>query len=92
VYRQYDAHGLICRDMLCCVDELYEGHALLRQVMIDGQCMSKPHPISEIRHYCAEQLATLPVPARTLEPGSYSPAKVSDRQHALAAEVDRAAR
>lgn len=88
VYRQYDAHGLICRDVLCCEDETFEGRALLSQVMGDGRRRSSPLALTEIRAYCAEQLATLPTGLSTLEHVTYSPAKVSDRQHALVAEVD----
>jgi nicotinate phosphoribosyltransferase len=88
VYRQYDAQGLICRDVLCCEDESFEGRALLSQVMDGGRRRSSPLTLTEIRAYCAEQLATLPSGLSTLEHVTYSPAKVSDRQHALVAEVD----
>lgn len=88
VYRQYDANGLICRDVLCCADELFEGRALLSQVMNGGRRMSNPLPLTEVRAYCADQLATLPVALSTLEHVTYSPAKVSDRQHALVDELD----
>ena len=88
VYRQYDAQGLICRDVLCCEDESFEGRALLSQVMAGGRRRSSPLTLTEIREYCAEQLATLPSGLSTLEHVTYSPAKVSDRQHALVAEVD----
>ena len=88
VYRQYDAQGLICRDVLCCEDETFEGRALLSRVMDGGRRMSSPLPLTEIRAYCAEQLAALPTALNTLEHVTYSPAKVSDRQHALVAELD----
>lgn len=88
VYRQYDSHGLICRDVLCCEDETFEGRALLSRVMDGGRRVSSPLPLTEIRAYCAEQLAELPTAISTLEHVTYSPAKVSDRQHALVAELD----
>jgi nicotinate phosphoribosyltransferase len=91
VYRQYDPQGLICRDVLCCEDESFEGRALLSQVMEGGRRMSNPLPLTEIRAYCAEQLATLPIALSTLEHVAYSPAKVSDKQHALVSELDRVA-
>jgi hypothetical protein len=50
--------------------------------------MSSPLPLTEIRAYCAEQLAALPTALNTLEHVTYSPAKVSDRQHALVADLD----
>jgi nicotinate phosphoribosyltransferase len=91
VYRQYDEHGLICRDVLCCEEEIHEGKKLLNRVMVDGRRMSAPLPLTEIRHYCAEQLATLPIRLRSLQGTSASPTKVSERQHALVEQVDREA-
>jgi len=92
VYRQYDPQGLICRDVLCCEDETFEGRALLWHVMDGGRRMAHPPPLTEVRDFCAEQLATLPIALSTLEHVRYSPAKVSDRQHALVAELDSIAR
>lgn len=91
VYRQYDPEGRICRDVLCCEDELYEGRRLLNRVMTGGRRTGAAPPLSEIRAYCREELTTLPVTLRTLERVAYSPAKVSDRQHALVEELDRVA-
>jgi nicotinate phosphoribosyltransferase len=91
VYRQYDPAGQICRDVLCCEDEIFEGRRLLNRVMTNGRRSCAPAPLSEIRAYCSEELATLPVALRTLEHVAYSPAKVSDRQHALVEELDRVA-
>lgn len=91
VYRQYDSQGLIGRDVLCCADETTEGRVLLNQVMINGRRMSSAPALADIRKYCAEQLATLPVALRTLQHVTYSPVKVSDMQRALVAEVDRVA-
>jgi len=54
--------------------------------------MAHPPPLTEVRDFCAEQLATLPIALSTLEHVRYSPAKVSDRQHALVAELDSIAR
>jgi nicotinate phosphoribosyltransferase len=79
VYRQYDAQGLICRDVLCCEDETFEGRALLSRVMDGGRRVSGPPPLTEVREYCAEQLAALPASISTLEHVTYSPAKVSDK-------------
>jgi nicotinate phosphoribosyltransferase len=88
VYRQYDPQGQICRDLLCCEDEVYEGKRLLNRVMTGGRRTGVPS-LTEIRAHCREELATLPVTLRTLEHVAYSPAKVSDRQHALVEELDR---
>lgn len=89
VYRQYDEHGLICRDVLCCDEELHEGRRLLTQVMTKGRRISGPRSLADIRRHCAEQVASLPVHLRTLQHVSSPPTKVSERQHALVAEVDR---
>jgi putative nicotinate phosphoribosyltransferase len=91
VYRQYDPPGQIGRDVLCCEDEIFEGRRLLNRVMSGGRRTGGATPLSEIRAYCREELATLPITLRTLEHVAYSPAKVSDRQHALVDEVDRIA-
>jgi len=88
VYRQYDSQGLLCRDILCCENETFQGCALLSKVMDGGRRVSNPPPLTEVRAYCTEQLATLPIGLSTLEHVAYSPAKVSDKQHALVAEID----
>lgn len=91
VYRQFDPAGCIARDVLCCAHEVYEGSPLLHRVMTAGRRMAHAPPLQEIRSYCREQLATLPVTLRTLEHVGYSPAKVSDLQHALVTEMDQIA-
>jgi nicotinate phosphoribosyltransferase len=91
VYRQHDAHGFIARDLLCCAREVHEGQALLQRVMTGGRRMAHSPPLSELRSYCKEQLATVPEPLRSLEHVGYSPTKVSELQHTLAAEVDKVA-
>ncbi len=89
VYRQYDSHGCIARDVLGCSDENIEGEPLLHQVMVNGRRMCASPALSEVRRHCAEQLAALPVWLRGLEHVAQAPTKVSERQHALAAQVDR---
>lgn len=91
VYRQYDPQGQICRDVLCCEDEIHEGRRLLNRVMTGGRRTGTGPRLSEIREYCREELSTLPSTLRTLEHVAYSPAKVSARQHALVDELDRTA-
>jgi nicotinate phosphoribosyltransferase len=91
VYRQFDSSGRISRDVLCCADEVHEGHALLQEVMVQGQRKCGPRPLKDIRSYCAEQLTTLPAVLQSLEHVAFAPTKVSDRQHALVTEVDSAA-
>jgi hypothetical protein len=60
--------------------------------MDGGRRMGHPPPLPKVRDFCAEQLTTLPIALSTLEHITYSPAKVSDKQHALVAELDSIAR
>ena len=89
IYRQFDPRGCIARDVIGCSDEPLEGKPLLQEVMVNGRRTGASPALSEVRRYCAEQLATLPVPLRVLEHVAQPPTKVSARQHALAEEVDR---
>ncbi len=91
VYRQYDPAGFIARDILCCAHEVHEGSPLLHRVMTAGRRMAHSPSLLQVRRYCKEQLATVPDTLRTLEHVGYSPAKVSDLQHALVAEMDQIA-
>lgn len=92
VYRQYDPHGCIAMDMLACVDETFEGKALLHEVMINGHRTCHSPPLKEVREFCAEELATVPMDLRALEKGGQPPTKVSPRLHALQEEVAQMAR
>lgn len=91
VYRQYDRDGRIGVDVLGCADEAVEGRALLQQVMHGGRRIGASPSMQDIRRHCAAELLSLPATLRTLEKTTYSPVKVSPRQHALAAAVDRVA-
>lgn|SRR5512138_143418 len=89
IYRQYDDHGCIARDVLGCSDESIDGRPLLHQVMVNGRRMCASPVLNDVRRHCAEQLAALPTSLRGLEHVAEAPTKVSERQHALAAQVDR---
>jgi nicotinate phosphoribosyltransferase len=89
VYRQYDDDGRIETDVLGCADEPIEGRSLLREVMIHGRRMSRAPTLEEVRAYCRDELATLPPPLLNLHKVGPAPVKVSARQRALAASVDR---
>jgi nicotinate phosphoribosyltransferase len=89
VHRQYDAHGQIAMDMVCCADEVLEGKALLSQVMAQGRRTLQPPRLEQIRSHCASELATLPNALRSLDHGPRSPVKISARLRELAAEFDR---
>jgi nicotinate phosphoribosyltransferase len=92
VYRQYGPRGQICGDVLCCADEIYEGRRLLNLVMTGGRRTGAAPSLDALRAYCREELTTLPVTLRTLQHVTYSPAKVSDRQHALVEALDQVTR
>lgn len=87
VYRQYDSSGYLGMDVLACEDEVIDGQPLLHEMMTNGRRLCCAPPLSEVRVYCAEQLARLPPAYRTLEHVLQSPVKVSQRQHQLAQEV-----
>lgn len=91
VFRQLDAHGRISRDVLACADEAMEGRPLLQEVMVAGRRKAPSPPLSEVRAYCREELASLPIALRSLSKVMHSPTKVSRRQRELAEQVDREA-
>jgi nicotinate phosphoribosyltransferase len=76
-------------DVIACESESVEGKALLKEVMVDGRRSGASPPLAEIRRHCAEQLAQLPPRLKSLEPVRDAPVKVSQQQHALAAQVGR---
>jgi nicotinate phosphoribosyltransferase len=90
VYRQYDPHGRIAMDVLGCADEVAEGHALLQEVMVDGRRKAPSPGLNLVRLHCAQELATLPSEARSLQQIGRAPTEVSRQQHELAAQVDEA--
>jgi hypothetical protein len=55
--------------------------------MIHGQRTCPSPSLQEVRELCAEELAALPMDLRALEKAGQPPTKVSERLHALAAEV-----
>jgi nicotinate phosphoribosyltransferase len=91
VFRELDPHGRIARDVIACADEVMEGRPLLQEVMVNGRRKAPSPPLREVRAYCREELASLPVKLRALVPCMHSPTKVSRRQHELAEHVDREA-
>lgn len=89
IYRQYDPHGRIATDVLACADEVMEGKPLLHDVMLKGERVAPSPPLNDVREHCKREIETLPVGLRSLHKGPRSPVKVSARQHALVAAVDR---
>jgi nicotinate phosphoribosyltransferase len=89
VFRQFDPHGRMCRDVLACADEAMEGTPLLHEVMVHGMRKAPSPSLREVREYCLHQLQTLPIELRTLDYVAHGPTKVSQRQRELAERVDR---
>ncbi len=89
VYRSYDDRGLIGMDMVCCVDEILEGKALLQPVMVNGKRRMEPIPLEEIRRFCVGEIATLPEHLLSLDQGPRSPVKISEELRKLTLQVDR---
>lgn len=87
VYRQYDASGYIAIDVVAGEDEVMEGKALLREVMIDGHRTCPCPSLQSVREHCTEQLCHLPQALRSLEHVLQAPVKISHQQRELAAEV-----
>jgi nicotinate phosphoribosyltransferase len=87
VYRQYDPSGYIAMDVLAGEDEVIDGKALLREVMIDGHRTCPCPSLKSVREYCTEELCHLPQALRSLEHVLQAPVKITHRQRELAAEV-----
>lgn len=88
IFRQFDAHGRIGRDVLACADEVMEGRPLLQEVMVRGVRKAPSPSLRDVREYCRNELATLPIDLRTLDHVTHGPTKVSQRQRELVETVD----
>jgi nicotinate phosphoribosyltransferase len=89
VWRRYGAEGRMVSDVLSLADDTQEGETLLKLVMKDGQRLSAPPALDEIRAHAARELERLPAPLRSLEPCAPYPVHISERLVQLAEEVDR---
>ncbi|MFZ5862465.1 MAG: nicotinate phosphoribosyltransferase [Nitrospirota bacterium] len=89
VYRRYDLDGRMIEDLVTLDGDLQDGEPLLAPVMRGGKRLSPPRPLSEIRDYTREQLATLPDALRTLDGDASYPVRVAPAVLALADAVDR---
>lgn len=87
VYRQYDPSGYIAMDVIAGEDEVIDGKALLREVMIDGHRTCPCPSLKSVREFCTEELCHLPPALRSLEHVLQAPVKITHRQRELAAEV-----
>jgi nicotinate phosphoribosyltransferase len=88
VYRGYDGSGCMCGDVLTVEGDAQEGEALLKPVMRAGRRLEPSIPLAQIRDRTRQQLARIPEPLRSLEPGLEYPVRVSEALQALARAVD----
>ncbi len=88
VWRRYGPDGRMAGDILGLENEAQSGEPLLRLVMQNGRRVGPTPTLAEIRARAAGELARLPEPLRSLEPGAPYPVQVSDSLTRLAAETD----
>jgi nicotinate phosphoribosyltransferase len=78
----------MCGDVLTVEGDAQEGEALLKPVMRAGRRLEPSIPLAQIRDRTRQQLARIPEPLRSLEPGLEYPVRVSEALQALARAVD----
>lgn len=89
VWRQFDQHDAMREDILALQDEPGVGTPLLEMVMHDGAALLPNPPLTQIQAYVRYQLQSLPAALRSLSASAPYPVRVSEKLHALTAEVDR---
>jgi nicotinate phosphoribosyltransferase len=88
VYRRYGSDGVMLNDVVTDVEEAREGRALLHEVMRHGRRLSPPPPLSAIRDYAAQELASLPQALRELRHEPPYPVLISQTLRDLADSLD----
>jgi nicotinate phosphoribosyltransferase len=88
VYRRYAENGTMLNDAVTVENDVRDGRALLRQVMHEGLRTHPSPPLTAIREYAAQELASLPPPLRELRPGTPYPVLISKPLRDLAATLD----
>ena len=88
VYRCYGDDGIILNDVVTVVDDIRDGRALLQQVMHEGLRTQPQPPLSALREYAAQELASLPAPLRELGREPPYPVLISESLRKLAARLD----
>lgn len=88
VFRQYDAHGRMARDVLTLHHDAVAGQPLLQPVMRNGMLLEPSPPLAAIRARAQAQLAALPAPLRALTASAPYPVVVADALQNLARQVD----
>lgn len=92
VFRYADANGCYARDLIGCAGERHDGaQALLEPVMRDGNLLSAPPSLNDIREHAARTLRRLPLRYRELRNAPKYPVSHSDGLRELLATVQRQA-
>ncbi|MEW6356406.1 MAG: nicotinate phosphoribosyltransferase [Planctomycetota bacterium] len=78
VFRQMDANGRFCRDILTTADDKQGGAALIAPVAIGGKRCAPAMPLEAIRDHAQEQIARLDERFRALQPEEAYPVEVSE--------------
>ena len=89
VFRIFDAQGKMQEDHLAIEDESLPGEPLLKPCMRQGQRLSPPAPLEQLRTHAARQLDQLPKALRSLKPASAYPVHISQKIRELADRLDR---
>jgi len=91
VYRQHDAAGFMCGDVVTLENDSQPGGPLLIPVMRGGRRLEAPATLQAIRAHAAENLSRLPGPLRRLQEDFSYRVEIAPALHELAAEVDHTA-
>jgi nicotinate phosphoribosyltransferase len=79
VFRQFE-QGTATGDILALREEQLPGKPLLEHVMARGRRLQPPHPVAEIRSYCAGQIRSLPAALLRLTPAPFPVSKSAQLQ------------
>lgn len=89
VFRQFDAQGMMQRDLLTLADEVREGEALLKLVMRGGRRLAPGEPLETIRKRVAGQLMQLPPALKAIDQDADYPVEISEQLDRLVEETDQ---
>jgi nicotinate phosphoribosyltransferase len=89
VWRQYGPDGRMSGDIISIEGDQQPGEPLIHMVMQNGRRTAPSPRLNEIRDRAARDLARLPEPLRSLEPGACFSVKVADALVELAQETDK---
>lgn len=88
VFRQFEADGLIARDIIAGVEEKVDGTPLLETVLAEGELLpGYPQPLYDQVTRSHEMIAALPNQYRDLEPAATFPVEFTDYLRCLRTET-----